>query len=155
MTTPTDPKGPINTGSKNDDITKDQLRAMLRDLHTRMDGIEQALESMREGLQAAASRPTGDAPEEKFLAETVSKSIDQNGKVAYKMHGGRYKLGVRIWPEVMPLLGVDESTLEHGPNKIDPPVIVRVEIGKRAGRSDLGEEPGQQYDYARKILGPA
>ena len=43
-----------------------------------------------------------------FDAEAITMGQDDNGRVVYKVKGGQYgKFGVRVWPEVLPLLGVD------------------------------------------------
>ena len=52
-----------------------------------------------------------------FLATVLLVGIDDNGQPTYKAKGGQYaKFGVRIWPEVLPALGIDPATLKPGPN---------------------------------------
>jgi hypothetical protein len=47
-------------------------------------------------------------------------SYDDNGQPVYKAKGGQYsKFGVRIWPEVLPVLGVNPATLKPGPNPVN------------------------------------
>ena len=46
-----------------------------------------------------------------FLATTRLVGIDYNGQPTYKAKGGQYaKFGVRIWPEVLPSLGIDPAS---------------------------------------------
>lgn len=104
---------------------------------------------------ASSSQPAKAQKTETILAEAVTYSIDDNGKPAYKIRGGRYAKGIRIWPEVLPLLGIDPDLLVTGLTRITPPLNVLVEIAKRKGRSDLDEDITQEYDYAKKVIGLA
>jgi hypothetical protein len=46
------------------------------------------------------------------LAPTLLVGIDDAGEPTYKAKGGQYaKFGVRIWPEVLPSLGIDPAAL--------------------------------------------
>ena len=75
-----------------------------------------------------------------FDAEAITMGQDDNGRVVYKVKGGQYgKFGVRVWPEVLPLLGVDIDGLTPGPNAFTGRV--------RA----LLDETGS----AKKVVGPA
>ena len=107
MTTPT-----------TDKITPAELRqlfqALKQQLNERLDGIEEDLNLLREGLAAAASQPqAAPAPAGQtvdFMATTLLVGIDDNGQPTYKAKGGQYaKFGVRIWPEVLPALGIDPA----------------------------------------------
>lgn len=54
-----------------------------------------------------------------FDASILLVGLDDNGQPTYKAKGGQYmKFGVRIWPEVLPALGLDPSQLKPGPNPI-------------------------------------
>jgi hypothetical protein len=67
------------------------------------------------------------------LATTLLVGIDDNGQPTYKSKGGQYaKFGVRIWPEVLPSLGIDPANLtcacgagagKPGPNPINLNVL--------------------------------
>lgn len=142
----------------------EQFRAdMLRSLDEIREDVTAELESMRAELTqiraglATASQPApAVGPAETMLAETLIYSIDDNGKPAYKLRGGRYsKNGVRVWPEVLKTLIDDVNKLQPGPTAINPPILVTVELATRAGRADLGEDPAQQVQYARKVTGRA
>ncbi len=139
----------------------DMLRALadLRaDLTAELESMRAELAQIRTGL-ATASQPApapAVGPSETMLAETLIYSIDDNGKPAYKLRGGRYsKNGVRVWPEVLKTLIEDLTKLQPGPTAINPPVLVAVELATRPGRADLGEDPAQQVQYARKVIGRA
>ena len=139
----------------------DMLRALadLRaDLTAELESMRAELAQIRSGL-ATASQPApapAVGPSETMLAETLIYSIDDNGKPAYKLRGGRYsKNGVRVWPEVLKTIIEDLTKLQPGPTAINPPVLVAVELATRPGRADLGEDPAQQVQYARKVTGKA
>jgi len=135
-------------------ITLEQLRTMLVSLHQRMDGIEAALSSVRDGLaQAATPAPAGtpnstspgtpnstspDTPAGKtvtYIAEDIIFSYDDNGQPIYRARGGAYgKFGVRVWPEVWPNLnlGLDLKKLKPGANPLPKKVVLRVMGAKGA-----------------------
>ena len=106
-------------------ITATELRAAFQTLAERLDTIEAELAAMREGLAAAASQPqatptvtAGQTVD--FQATTLLVGIDDAGQPTYKAKGGQYaKFGVRIWPEVLPSLGIDPAKLKPGPNPIN------------------------------------
>jgi len=59
-----------------------------------------------------------------FMAETLTYGIAEDGKPIYKIKGGQYtKFGVRVWPEALPLLGVNADTLKPGPNAFSGAVL--------------------------------
>src|SRR5512137_1857599 len=98
-----------------DRITAVELRAALQALTERLDLIEANISGLREGLATAASQPAAPAPTGETIALDVSlllMSYDDNGHPVYKAKGGQYqKFGVRVWPEVLPALGVDPASL--------------------------------------------
>src|SRR3990172_790842 len=88
------------------------------------------LDAIRDGLKQAISQP---APVAGAFAEMVIDNIvmtyDDKGKPAYKATGTPYnKFGVRVWDEVLPVLGIDPTTLKPGPNPQPPPIPARVQI---------------------------
>jgi hypothetical protein len=127
MTTP--------TTQPEETITLEALRKLLKDLHARIDRIEQGVgnidsqysgimfeikdlradvESMRDGLQAAATRPqpADNAPTRVIAMVRMVKSRTK-GKDYYKMQGGPWmQRGVSVWPEVLEALGLDPAALE-------------------------------------------
>jgi len=127
------------TTTQTDSISLDQLRAMLKTLLERMDGIEAELHQLREGLATAAQAPapTQDGSTVEFLATEIIMTYDDAGKPAYKAKGGRYmKYGVRIWEEVLPVL-VDPETLKPGPNPVE--IKVRALMGERGPKKIIGK----------------
>lgn len=75
-----------------------------------------------------------------FDAEAITSGTDDSGKPVYKVKGGPYgAFGVRVWPEVLPMLGVDVADLKPGPNQFTARV-----------RAILGDK-GQ----AKKVVGLA
>ena len=59
-----------------------------------------------------------------FMAETLTYGIAEDGKPIYKIKGGQYtKFGVRVWPEALPLLGVNADALKPGPNAFSGAVL--------------------------------
>src|SRR5512137_163993 len=111
-----------------DRITAVELRAALQALTERLDQIEANIISLRDGLVTAASQPAAPAPTGETIALDVVSllmSYDDNGHPVYKAKGGQYqKFGVRVWPEILPALGVDPASLKPGPN----PVNLKVNI---------------------------
>lgn len=109
--------------NNSDSITLDQLRKMLSSIYDRIDNLAEVVDQMREGLAQAASQPAATQPASgfvDFLADTFLLSYDDNGEQVYKLKGGQYtKYGVRVWPEVLPLLGIDPAVCEPGPNPVN------------------------------------
>jgi len=55
-----------------------------------------------------------------FFCNEISSSIDDNGNPAYKAKGFPFtKFGVRLWPEVLPKIGLDPDSLQLGPNSFN------------------------------------
>ena len=107
----------------NDRITAAELRDAFQSLTERLDQIEASLVTLRDGLTAAAQQPApaaapmGAGQVVTFDASIILVGIDDNGQYTYKAKGGQYlKFGVRIWPEVLPALGIDPDELKPGPN---------------------------------------
>ncbi len=129
-------------------MTAEELRAALRTLTERLDQIETEISALREGLAAAAATsPAGPQPASAgspaadeyilFDAAILLMSYDDNGQPVYKAKGGQYmKFGVRIWPEVLPLLGVDPAALKPGPNPVS--LRVRALMGEHGPRKIIG-----------------
>jgi hypothetical protein len=138
----TTPAHPSSTSQPDTDkpgagrMTAVELRTALQALTERLDQIESSLAVLREGLTAAASQPAASQPAGEaviFDATILLMSYDDNGQPVYKVKGGQYmKFGVRIWPEVLPALGVDPATLKPGPNPIN--LRVRVLMGEHGPR---------------------
>jgi len=73
-----------------------------------------AVASNGNGGEAAAGNYTD------FDAEAITVSTDDDGRPCYKVRGGKYgKFGVRVWPEVLPMLGVEVADLKPGPNQFN------------------------------------
>ena len=122
-------------------VTPAELRAAFQALNERLDGIDEDLALLREGLTAAAHQPTA-APAAAgqtvdFLATVLLVGIDDNGQPTYKAKGGQYaKFGVRIWPETLPALGVDPASLKPGPNPVNLHVLAL--MGDKGPRKVIG-----------------
>jgi hypothetical protein len=106
-----------------------------------LDQIEAEITALRDGLTAAASQPQS-APASAgqtvvFWATTLLVGMDDNGQPTYKAKGGQYaKFGVRIWPEVLPSLGIDPATLKSDPNPINLNVLAL--MGEKGPRKVIG-----------------
>ena len=122
-----------------DKITPAELRAAFQALNERLDMLESELTSMREGLTAAASQPQA-APAGNtidFMASILLVGIDDNGQPTYKVKGGQYmKFGVRVWPEILPELGIQAASLKPGPNPINLHVLAL--MGEKGPRKVIG-----------------
>jgi len=113
----------------NDKLTPQELRGEFAALHTEIADLRTALAAVLDGLRQAATVPVPQAGATKsFVATCIVHSMDDNGRDAYKLRGGCYaKNGVRIWPEVLPLLGIAEP-VPMGITQLTPPINVLVEM---------------------------
>ena len=133
MTTPT-PTTP-------DKVTPAELRTAFQALNERLDGIDEDLALLRDGLIAAARQPAA-APAAagqtvEFIATALLVGIDDNGQLTYKAKGGQYaKFGVRIWPEVLPELGINPDELKPGPNPVNLHLVAL--MGEKGPRKVIG-----------------
>jgi hypothetical protein len=81
------------------------------------------------------SQPNGDYSI--FQATELVMSYDDKGNQTYKIKGGPYMTyGVRVWPEVLPALGIDLATLKPGPNPFTQQV--RALMGETGPRKIVG-----------------
>lgn len=114
-------------------ITIEQVRQMLKNLYERIDALTEEVASLRDGLAAAVApaAPTGEYTE--FTTAEIVMTYNDDGTPAYKAKGGPYlKYGVRIWPEVLPALGINPDQLKPGPNPLQ--IRVRALMGERGPR---------------------
>jgi hypothetical protein len=122
-------------------MTPAELRRAFQALTERLDQIESDISALRDGLAAAANQPpplpasAGQTID--FVATTLLVGMDDNGQPTYKAKGGQYmKFGVRIWPEILPELGVDPDSLKPGPNPINLHVLAL--MGDKGPRKIIG-----------------
>lgn len=128
----------MTTPNVSDRITPAELRSMFQAVNERLDQVETELVALRDGLAAAASpaviipeRPAGNTVD--FLATIILVGLDDSGQPTYKAKGGQYmKFGVRIWPEVLPELGIDPAALHPGPNQVN--LHLRALMGEKGPR---------------------
>jgi len=124
-----------------DRITAAELRAAFQALTERLDTIEADLIALRDGLASAASQ-TQQSPVTmgtiiEFAANILLVGMDDNGQPTYKAKGGQYaKFGVRIWPEVLPTLGIDPASLKPGPNPVNLRLLAL--MGEKGPRKVIG-----------------
>jgi hypothetical protein len=87
----------------------------LIELYVRPGQIDADILLILEELTAASSQLAAPASTGEIIALDVSlllMSYDDIGQPVYKAKGGQYqKFGVRVWPEVLPTLGVDHASL--------------------------------------------
>ena len=75
-----------------------------------------------------------------FPATSITLAHDDNGQAVYKIKGDRYnKFGVRVWPEILPQLGIDVDQLKPGPNPFG--AVVRALMGEKGPRKVIGLVP--------------
>lgn len=102
------------------------LSDILQSLQASANLVETLIQSLatRQSAQPAAT-PAGDQPgHSTFVATEIIMGYTDNGEPTYKLIGAPYvKYGVKAWPEVLPLLGIDETTLHPGRNPIDPTAV--------------------------------
>jgi len=102
----------------------DQMRSEIEQMHAEITQI-------RDGLTHAASAPARLAGATKsFIATCIVHSVDDNGRDAYKLRGGCYaRNGVRVWPEVLPRMGIGiAKPVPMGITQLTPPIGVLVEM---------------------------
>ena len=117
MTTPNQPA---------DRITAAEIRELFAELRAEIATLDAKIETMRGGLQTAATPPAVGTFVEMQI-DSIVMTFDDNGKAAYKAKGAPYqKHGVRIWDEVLPTLGIDPANLKPGPNALPTPIRARV-----------------------------
>jgi len=140
MTTPT---------TTPDKITPAELRAEFESLHAELAQLRADLTAVRDGLtQASQPAPQLAGQTATFTADAITLDY-MDGKPVYKLKGGQYaKFGVRVWPEVLPSLGIVPDALKPGQNPIQP-VTVRVLLVEST------DENGQTKTTARKVTGKA
>jgi hypothetical protein len=124
-----------------DKMTPAELRHAFQALTERLDQIESEIAALRDGLAAAAGSPQA-APASAgqtvdFIATILLVGMDDNGQPTYKAKGGQYmKFGVRIWPEILPELGLDPASLKPGPNPVNLHVLAL--MGDKGPRKVIG-----------------
>jgi hypothetical protein len=127
-----------NLGGK---MTPAELRQAFQALTERLDQIEAEITALRDGLAAAATQPQAASASVgqtvDFVATILLVGMDDNGQPTYKAKGGQYmKFGVRIWPEILPELGIDPSKLKPGPNPVNLHVLAL--MGDKGPRKVIG-----------------
>lgn len=143
MTTPTTPQ-------QQAEAFREEIRAAFDLLHVEIAELRADLAQMREGLtHASQPAPITNSGTKEMVIETIIMTYDDNGKPAYKAKGAPYQsFGVRVWPEILPILGIDPATLKPGPNTIAP-IRASVEMG------ETKDDNGNPRQSPRKITGRA
>lgn len=103
------------------------------------------IKALREQL---ANQPAAAADAEmEFVMDTIAVGLDDKTfETTYKARGPQFKThGVRVWPEILPELGLDEAKLKPGLHKLPKPLKVRALLA-------MGED-GQLHP--KKVLGLA
>ena len=118
-------------------VTLDKVRQMLKNLYERIDALTEEVAALKDGLAAAAATPVTAGEYAEFTADEIVMTYNDDGSPAYKAKGGLYrKYGVRIWPEVLPALGLETGQLQPGPNPVQ--IRVRALMGERGPRKVIG-----------------
>mgnify|MGYP001205212552 CR=1 FL=1 len=124
MTTPTPQPSPAEQFRADIKSLLDQMRGEIEQMHAEITQIRDGLASASQPATRPASGMT-----KSFMAVAIVHSTDDNGKSCYKLRGGCYaKNGVRVWPEVLPILGLDNQPMPMGITQLTPPINVLVEM---------------------------
>lgn len=95
--------------------------------------ISELLTKQLSSPQQAAPTAQASIPADTMIlnATVLTVAYDETGKAIYRMKGDQFlRFGVRVWDEVLPLLGIDPSLLQPGPNPINMRVSVKLKDGK-------------------------
>lgn len=127
----------------------DDLNAAINSIRHDLEILITAVSVMQQGIQhAATATPPASGPTATFMADSITLDY-MDGKPVYKMRGGQYtKFGVRVWPEVLPLVGVDAAALKPGTNPIEPREV-------RVLLETKDDDNGTPRTTARKVTGKA
>ena len=129
-------------------ITPEEMRSFMSQVNSRLRTIEDQLEAMQAGLQQASAPGIAGSTSVFVADELVLDYMD--GKAVYKLRGNEYsKFGVRVWPEVLPQLGIDVDQLKPGSTRIEP---VKVQVRLKEIKDD---ETGQVHQAPQKVIGKA
>jgi hypothetical protein len=91
-------------------------------------------------------QPTSNLTFQDFTASGIIMTYNDKGEPAYKIVGFPFAtFGVRVWPEVLPALGINPDELRPGPNPYSAQV--------RALMVESSSKPGTMTP--KKIIGPA
>lgn len=125
-----------------------ELRSDLGTLRGLIESMSDAINHLTVQPSVPAHSTGNGAQYTTFHADTLVMTYDDSGKPSYKIKGGRFsQFGVRVWPEVLPVLHIDPALLKPGPNPID--LIVKAELETKPG------EDGQPTTKAKRIVGLA
>lgn len=144
-----------------DNLAREQSKAdetiltAIRDLQGNVGILRGMIESLNEAIKhqpaqpaAPTSTPGNGTQYTTFHADTLVMTYDDSGKPSYKAKGGRFaEYGVRVWPEVLPLLHIDPASLKPGPNPIS--LEVKAELETKPGVD------GQPQTKVKKVVGLA
>ncbi len=131
---------------RTDSARQDELIIKLTDgLTSLINGLTSAAATAH-----AASQPATTAGETVTFIASILRHDQTGKKHAYFLLGGRYaRFGVRVWPEVLPLLGLAEyETMPPDEYTLPAPVSVRAEVGEY-------EHEGETKRGPRKVIGKA
>lgn len=83
-----------------------------------------------------------------FRAESVVVTFDETGTAAYKIKGMPFvKFGVRVWPEILPALGLDAAVLGQKPGTHPFSAVVRAILNdKNQPQKIVGLVPEDETD---------
>jgi hypothetical protein len=116
-----------------DELTNTATGNLLRTILGELQAIHATLAAAP--LPASQPAQTANAQTIIFTADTITYGIADDGKPKYKALGGQYsKWGIRIWPEVLPLIGIDPQALQPGRNALNPPLNLVAEMGDNGPR---------------------
>lgn len=126
-----------NLSAENDSIRHD-LETLITAVGTITTGIQHA---------ATATPPaqTNSGQFTEMMIDNIIMTYSDKGEPAYKATGTPYnKFGVRVWPETLPILGIDPASLKPGPNPQPAPIKASVlmqvnDEGKTSPRKVTGK----------------
>lgn len=140
-----------DTPAQKAELFRDELREELAEIKSEIHSqgaelinIRAEIEAIRSGLTTASQPAPAAGTFGEMMITSIIMTYDDAGKPAYKATGTPYnKFGVRVWDEVLPLLGIDPAELKPGPNpqaEIRARVLMKVnDEGKPAPQKITGK----------------
>lgn len=106
-----------------------------------LDALQLISQTLAEILQSIKTQPMAQPASQPavptanvrdFTAEILVMTTDDNGKPAFKIKGFPFnEFGVRVWPEILPAIGIEPAAVKPGPNQLPAGLTVRAVLNEK------------------------